>query len=138
MLVEHCRDARHMAGHYPPVCYKSSGWTPHKDTRMRWTMADGSIIEGMEYEFTQALPGRASMLVVDNVFALPDGSVARDMKGVADLASDYVKHFYGAGQIQVVFSTHVSASERRAITELFLSAVRPVMDIISSGVTDEQ
>ena len=148
VLVEHCRDARDMAGHYPPVCYKSHGWTPHGESRETWTTTDEatgaeSVVEGMAYEFAQSLPGRASFLVVHNVFVLPDGSTARDMQGVRALASDYIRHFYGAGQIQVVFSTHVSASERekkerKAITELFLSAARPVMDAISSGVTDEQ
>ncbi|MFW6061969.1 MAG: exosortase-associated EpsI family protein, partial [Planctomycetota bacterium] len=27
LLVVHCRDARDMTGHYPPVCYPAHGWT---------------------------------------------------------------------------------------------------------------
>ena len=26
VLVVHCSDARDMIGHYPPICYPSSGW----------------------------------------------------------------------------------------------------------------
>jgi len=137
LLVEQCRDARDMAGHYPPVCYPSNGWTPQRETPMQWTTADGHTIYGTEYEFSQALPDRASLIVVDNVFVLPDGSITRDMKGVRALASDYRKHFYGAGQIQIVFSTHMPADERRRIAELMLGAVRPVVQTISSGVIDE-
>ena len=137
MLVEQCRDARDMAGHYPPVCYPSSGWTPQKETPMQWTIADGLTIHGTEYEFSQMLPERASLIVVDSVFVLPDGSITRDMKGVRMLAADYRRHFYGAGQIQVVFSTHMPADERKRITELLLGAVRPVVEAISSGVIDE-
>jgi len=138
LLVEQCRNARDMAGHYPPVCYPSNGWTAQKERQMVWTTSDGLEIPGMEYEFSQSLPQRASLVVVDNVFVLPDGAIAHDMKGVRALAANYHKHFYGAGQIQVVFSTHMAAGERRKITEFFLGAIRPVIEAISSGdIVDE-
>src|SRR5262245_20175599 len=60
-LFIQCRDARDMGGHYPPVCYPSSGWVAVMDEnrkdpkplerRMTWVI-DGKTIIGMEYYFT--------------------------------------------------------------------------------------
>ena len=125
-----------MAGHYPPVCYPANGWTPQTATKMKWTAA-GKVLAGMEYEFAQVLPERSSTVTVDHLFVLPEGLAADDIKRVRKLASDYRRHFYGAGQIQVVFNDHIDATERQEITEVFLSASRTVIDAISSGVIHE-
>lgn len=33
LLIVHCRSARDLAGHYPPVCYPSAGWLPRDQDR---------------------------------------------------------------------------------------------------------
>lgn len=33
LLIVHCRSARDLAGHYPPVCYPSAGWMPRDQNR---------------------------------------------------------------------------------------------------------
>ena len=135
-LIVQCEEARDMAGHYPPICYPANGWTPQNATDTQWTLDDGAVIAGREYEFAQILPDRTSKLLVNHVFVLPKGGNAQDIERVRDLASDYRRHFYGAGQIQIVFGDHVAARERHDIAQVFLEACRPVMDAISSGDTD--
>lgn len=137
LLIVQCEEARDMAGHYPPVCYPQSGWTKkHNGHKMQWTLSDGKVIKGMEYEFVQILPTRSATLFINHVFLLPGGENAQNIERVRTLAADYRKHFYGAAQIHIVFGEDVSPKERKRITRFFLEASRPVIDAISAGATD--
>ena len=132
-LLVQCRDARDMLGHFPPVCYPSSGWTVRAKKEEVWE-AEGQRIPGMAYEFYQAFPTHSTTLIVNNLLLLPDGKMVRSMKAVGRMASDYQKHFYGAAQIQLVFHENVPAGERQQTMQTFLGAIRPIIESIGSGV----
>jgi hypothetical protein len=137
LLIVQCEEARDMAGHYPPVCYPQSGWTAkHVGNETQWTLADGKVVKGMKYEFVRLLPTQSSTLYVNHVFILPGGQNAQSIERVRTLAADYRQHFYGAGQIHIVFGEDVDAKQRKRITRFFLEASRPVIDAISAGATD--
>ncbi len=133
LLIVQTRDARDMGGHYPPVCYPAHGWVQKSVQAVQWEVRSQTI-PGQEYTFTQSLPGRLSTIIVDNVLILPNGEMIRDIEGVRAIAADYRMHFYGAGQLQLVFSQSISAEERRAIIDVFLEAVLPVLEAVRSGV----
>jgi len=125
-LFIQCRDARDMGGHYPPVCYPASGWVPVVDENttdlddkgrdMIWTVGSKTII-GKEYKFTGSQDGQTITRVVDNLLILPRGGncYVRSMGDIRRVAADYLRQFYGAAQIQLIFDGAVPENERRAI-----------------------
>ena len=132
-MIVHCRQAGDMAGHYPPNCYPNTGgWQLKQSRPMKWRSRDLEV-PGMEYDFFQSRPGQTYRMTVANVIALPDGSTAQSMEGVRSVAADYLKRFYGAGQLQMIFHSGIPAEDRQEIIERFLSEVHPVLSAIYSG-----
>ena len=95
-LVVHCRDARDMEGHYPPVCYAGQGWLLGAAKPMDFEL-DKMPIPAMEYQFSQMKGGVPIEQTVYNFMILPDGTFARDIEGVYQTAKNYKKRFYGGG-----------------------------------------
>jgi len=120
LLVLHCRDARDMQGHYPPVCYPAQGWTLRTAQPTEW-IAGGLVIPAMIYEFDQAFPTYSIKLVIANVLILPDGSMPRDIAGVRTLAADYTMRNLGAGQIQIVFHAYTKIDQYDEIIQTVLN-----------------
>src|SRR5882672_7783042 len=123
LLLIQCRDARDMGGHYPPVCYPASGWIAVRDDKgkalarpMTWQIS-GKAIVGMEYQFTGTSDGQTITRTVDSLLILPRGSDCYVMKmdDIREAAADYLRQFYGAAQIQLIFDGGVPENERREI-----------------------
>lgn len=130
VLVVHCRDARDMAGHYPPVCYPSSGWTEDGSNVMdRGT--DREAPTWARYDFSRVASGYEVTMTVLNVLVLPDGRMVHTMAAVRDQAADYRSHFLGAGQIQFVFQGRPSEARCESIVSELMLAVNPVIDAIT-------
>jgi len=121
-LLIQCKDARDMGGHYPPICYPGSGWVPvgnEKGREMTWKVGDKTII-GMEYEFTNGHDGQTITRTVDDLLILPrefggEDCYVRNMHQIREAAGDYLRQFYGAAQIQLIFDGAVPENERRDI-----------------------
>jgi hypothetical protein len=128
LLIVHCRDARDLAGHYPPNCYPSAGWTARGARACEWQIDDWHVT-GMRYEFRKDLVGHDTVV---NLLILPDGTLVRDMNAVRRLAADYRTHFYGAAQIQLVFPESMPERTRSQVTRRVLRELRPVVDAIAS------
>jgi hypothetical protein len=135
-LFVQCRDARDMGGHYPPVCYPSSGWVAVKDDQgdpiarqMTWEV-NGKKIIGMEYQFTGSSEGQSINRTVDNLLILPRGDdcYVRGMGQIREAASDYLRQFYGAAQIQLIFDGAVPENERR---EIFTQLIGKNMNLLT-------
>jgi hypothetical protein len=132
-LLIQCRDARDMGGHYPPICYPASGWVivpeKKKGTPMTWTIGSKTII-GMEYEFTGTHDGLTITRTVDNLLILPRGRncYVREIDDIREVASDHLRQFYGAAQIQFVFDGAVPENERR---EIFTQLIGRNMNLLT-------
>ena len=122
-LLIQCRDARDMGGHYPPICYPASGWVAVQNEKgkplarhMTWTI-NNRVIVGMEYEFTGNTDGQTITRTVDNLLILPRGRecYVQQMDEIRAAAADYLRQFYGAAQIQLIFDGAVPETERRQI-----------------------
>ena len=134
LLIVHCRDARDMGGHYPPVCYRAHGWVQRAARSVLWEVNPRMSVPAAEYEFSMWLPSHSRTLWVVNVLLLPDGSMSPDMSRVRSAAADYRTHFFGAGQIQLAFGERIRASERERIFKTFVNAIVPVIEAMKSGV----
>lgn len=136
LLVVHCRDARDMAGHYPPICYPASGWVQRrKAMAVSWQVNPRMTVPAAVYEFVMWLPSSSRTMWVANTLLLPDGTMTRDMSDVRAAAADYQTHFLGAGQVQLVFGEYMLASQREKIFKTFFNAIEPVLQVMESGVT---
>jgi len=134
-LLVQCRTARDMLGHYPPVCYKSTGWQMQSSTEQLWQTA-GLEVAAMEYEFRQAFgPTRVTRrVVIGNVLILPDGRYVRDMDLVKSMAGDHTKQAFGAAQVQVRIGSSMSPEHRMVIYTNFLDVIQETIREIAAGV----
>jgi hypothetical protein len=137
LMLVHCRDARDMAGHYPPICYRANGWTQQATQDHNWTLA-GDAVPVRSYTFGMDLPANERQMRVMNMLVLPNNTLTREMTRVREVAADYRSHFYGAGQMQVIVDHRMSPSKRRAVFERFYQAVRPAIEAMRAGLTHEQ
>lgn len=133
LLLVHCQDARDLAGHYPPICYPANGWRT-TDAEPTERQVDGWLVPATDYYFTRESGGRALGMHIANFMILPDGTIVRDMTAVRKQAADYRSHFYGAAQVQLVFSDSIGEGQRQRITQQFLRLIRPVAEAIATGV----
>lgn len=131
-LLVHCRDARDMAGHYPPVCYPAHGWVEAGRRQVEWNI-DGKVIPGMSYQYTRVFEGKSVTYEVNHLMMLPDGRFVREMRDIRRAAADHQRQFYGAGQVQVVLSTHIPQEQRTAIVCKLLQANQAVLAAMGSG-----
>jgi hypothetical protein len=137
LVFVHCPDARDLAGHYPPVCYPSSGWWQDKTvTRTAEWKVDGLTIPHTVYEFAQSEEPGAPRIRVFHFVLRPDGRIETDMKGLRVAAFDPRKKVYGGGQVQVVFAAATSARDQDAAARDLLEACLPALREILAGVTE--
>ncbi len=132
LLIVQCKDARDMAGHYPPQCYPGVGYVMDSAVEDQWPV-QGRAYPGMTYRFTRGVGGQQQKMVVCNLLVMPDGRFVRDMKAVYRAAADYATHFFGAAQVQVVTAETILPQRRHDIVSQFLEQYRPLIDAISDA-----
>lgn len=132
-LLVQCKDARDMAGHYPPNCYPGQGWEIDGQTALNWSVG-GIEIPLMEYRMVFRSPEGTMRMIVYNFMILPDGQMLSSIRGVYDAAANYRTHFFGAGQVQLVMDANIPAAERQAIFRELIGANVAVLNTLRSGV----
>jgi len=125
-LFVHCSDARDLVGHYPPVCYPSSGLTAGGAEPIDWTVG-GVEIHAMRYRFTDARLSTPSETIVDNFMVLPSGETGRDMESMRLVAKDRRQRVYGAAEVQVVSSGDMGDERRSAAFRALIEAALPLI-----------
>lgn len=131
-LFVQCRDARDMQGHYPPVCYPAHGYSHVSDEVAQWQVGERTII-GMEYSYSRTEGGVPTSCVVSNLLILPTGQYARGMDEVREAAADYLRHFYGAAQVQIVMDARVAREQRDEVVREFLGAIVGALDSLTAA-----
>lgn len=134
LLLVQCKDARNLAGHYPPICYPAHGWRLDHQSPRAWT-GSGFTITGIEYEFSYGTIAGAQRMIVANFMILPDGRTSPDMTAVYRVASDRQRRFYGAAQVQIVTDARMPEQQRQRIVLDFVEASADVLQTILSGGT---
>ena len=170
LLIVHCRTARDLVGHYPPVCYPSIGWIQRSqryEPMPRLCLSRPSLVpqEHREanaasvstpsagdagslthrgplpftrYRFRQSLLGEANAIEVWNLLLVPGRAPVAEMDRVRDRAASYLTHFFGAGQVQLVFTADVPTSEQRAIVRSFQPVLAPVLEAVRQVDTKQE
>ncbi len=125
------KNAEHMRGHYPPICYGNSGYTTVGAPQPGAWRCGRQTVNGMEYTFTR----NDNTLLVANFVILPDGRIVTDNRDLSEFAANRRLRYYGAGQVQIVFfSAAIPVEDRIATYELFLAAAADAIEVIQSGV----
>jgi len=133
VLLDQCKDSRDMEGHYPRVCYPSTGCAIDAFHAVTWA-AGGLEIPGCDYTIRR--PNGTTMFVRD-FFILPDGGMCRDMESVNASAKDFRQTVYGVAQIQVLFfDASVGVAQRDSEFATIVRAYRPVIDTLLHGLVD--
>lgn len=117
VLVIHCGDARDMIGHYPPVCYPSSGWVtrgPEHGMNRDWRIFHQPF-PVREYVFSRArnLAGE-DVIRVFNTFVLPDGQVTPDIEAINRQSERLAVTVRGVAQVQVIMMATVPQARAEA------------------------
>ena len=134
ILLVQCRDTRDMQGHYPPICYPSSGCSIDPGITQTW-QAGSLSITGVEYVVTRP---SSQILIVRNFFVLPNGKIVRDMDSVVAAAKDYRELVYGVAQIQLLFDASVGEVERNQIFAQMMGSNQDLLASLRSGTTGGQ
>ena len=137
LMFSQCKEARDMAGHYPPRCYPGNGYTKREVKDYRWTV-DGLDIPVRAYRFTRSVDGQRQQMWNLNFLLLPDGEMTRLMSRVRAAAADYRSHFFGAAQIQLIFHGDTELSQRKSVFKRFVRAMKPAIETIRSGIDHDQ
>jgi hypothetical protein len=132
LLLVHCKDARDLMGHYPPVCYPSQGWRVVEDYQPRNRLFEDhpARADWALYPFTHGSSQNAAVdMMVYNKMLLPDGSSATQMSDVQKVAGNYQRRHYGAATVQlIVHEGH--RSEAEASIQPLIDALAPVREAV--------
>jgi hypothetical protein len=130
LLIVQCKDARDMAGHYPPICYPASG-EPQLSAVAFKMLVNGIPISGMQYEFLREVLPAARQCVYD-FFVVPGKGVVADMAGVRKSAGDYQRRWYGAAQFQVVMNADYPPEVRDQIFREIIGASPTALTVLNT------
>ena len=126
LLVDQCRDARDMSGHWPPNCYVNSGQEMILAQPRDWVV-DGLTIHGTEYHFRQTTATSSTRTAVYDFLIVPNRGIFPDMDGLHRASGDYRQRFYGAAQFQLVMDADLPQSDRDGIFQTLMHPCVPVI-----------
>lgn len=152
-IVVQCRDARDMAGHYPPNCYPAHGWQwaseplpaesisiDSGDSDVAAHVSDGGETTAREplripyqiYDFKRAGGViREKRIRIFSFFAIPGTGLVPDIKSVKQAAEDYRVRPFGAAQVQVIVDGFESDADSKAIFEDVMKECGSLLHVLS-------
>ena len=134
LLLIQCTDVRDLAPHYPPVCYPGQGLSLVSHATVALNV-DGGPVTATRYAFEWNDFRRAEPVTVDNFMVLPDGGTRPDMTGMEQRIGA-AQRYFGAAQVQVVYSTAVDPAEQTRTTQEILRPYWPLLRAIRTGAQD--
>ncbi len=137
LVLVHCRDARDLAGHYPPICYPAHGWTQTRAEPIQRRLGEAPIA-AMTYDFTMRRAAGTSGMTVENFLILPDGRIVSEMREVRRAAGEYTRRIYGAAQVQLVFTPDTPAERREQIFQTLVGELREAIEAIRAGEVHDE
>ncbi|HCT46454.1 MAG: hypothetical protein CMJ35_13890 [Phycisphaerae bacterium] len=133
LMIVHCRDARDMAGHFPPACYPGNGWLIPEESGTPLVEVDG--VQMRRYPFHRVAGKNERDITVYNMFAMPTGSTTVSMTDVRRLSSDYEYRLYGSAQIQIVIDGDIDPDLHEWILRDMHAIVAPAIEgVQNSGI----
>ncbi len=136
VLVVHCGDARDMIGHYPPVCYPSSGWLdmPVRENVYAELTVAGQVLPVRQYRFRRMNEnGAEDEIRIFNAFVLPDGTVTRDIDDINEQSERLAVSVQGVAQLQLIASASISYDEATAAAQELLTGMPELLESLGVG-----
>jgi len=138
LLLVHCRDARDMDGHYPPICYKNAGY--RLESREHVTLElDGEAIPATRYIYLPPDP-LGGPIEITNFLVVPaqDQPFAADIAPVRRASRSRASAGLGSAQVQIIFDEGVPGREERdAIIDHVMEEIGPSVQLIAGGPQKE-
>lgn len=136
VLVVHCSDARDMIGHYPPICYPSSGWLPEvSDERAidELELADG-VLPVQVYRFRRIRDhGSLQQIRIFSAFVLPDGTPTREIDDINQQSQRLAVSTRGVAQLQIITQAHLPRAEALEAASEILRGMRHLFETLRVG-----
>jgi hypothetical protein len=134
VLVVHCGDARDMIGHYPPVCYPSTGWIETEHPKNGELALQGDRLPVRLYEFRRlGSAGTEHRIKIINAFVLPDGTMTREIDDVNGQSERLALSIQGVAQMQVITSAGMSWDEAIAAAQQLLRGMPDMFGALGLG-----
>jgi len=142
VVLVHCSDARDMRGHYPPVCYPSSGYVvAERESPDDVTlMPAGRPMPVQTYAFERMRDQTETERIrVFNAFILPDGMVSRDIDDINRQSERAPIASLGVAQMQIITPASVPLAEAVASANEILGGMTGLLDAlrVGHGANDE-
>jgi hypothetical protein len=136
LLLVHCSDARDMIGHYPPICYPSSGWVAEDVPGP----AEGVLHAG-EGELPVRLygfrrmheRGRVDRIIIFSAFILPGGAVSRDIDRINRQSERLEISVQGVAQLQVIVPAALGRANAVAAANDLLGGLEELLRALQVG-----
>lgn len=134
VLIVHCGDARDMIGHYPPICYPSSGWVAMGEAGSAEISIDDQRLPVRLYEFRRLRDqGTEDRIRIINGFILPDGTVTREIDDINRQSERLAVSVQGVAQLQLITSAAMSEGEALAAAGQLLGGMTEMLDALRVG-----
>lgn len=138
VLIVHCRDARDMRGHYPPVCYPASGWSLSNVDQLDIEFG-GEAFPAREYGFERRVRGLDQTLSTLNFFILPsdgDPVIVAGMDELMRARQTRLAPGLGAAQVQILGLAELPPDLRKQTLAQILEQIRPIARAIAEGTNE--
>jgi hypothetical protein len=136
LLLVHCADARDMIGHYPPVCYPSSGWVAEAPAGAPEGMLRAGAVEipVRLYGFRRMHErGRMDRIAIFNAFILPGGNVSRDISDINRQSERRAISAQGVAQVQIIAPAALGREEAAACAGELLGGLSGLWEALRVG-----
>lgn len=141
VVVIHCGDARDMIGHYPPICYPSSGWVQAAAPRDVTLQVNGRDFPVCEYRYnllTNQSGGRGEAVRIFNAFILPDGRVTADIGDIHRQSDRMSVAVQGVAQLQVTTPAAAKPQAAMEAANEILSGMDGLLTALGCGDSNEE
>jgi hypothetical protein len=136
ILITHCGDARDMIGHFPPICYPSSGWIPRSAPFAgdHVLHAGGLELPVREYIFSRPRDRtREDVIRIFNAFILPDGRVTCHIDDINRQSERLAVSRLGVAQFQVITLAAVPLEEALTAAGELLGGMSELLEALNVG-----
>lgn len=140
ILIVHCSDARDMIGHYPPICYKATGYVAadpgYRPEQAVW-LRSGSTLPVRAYRFRRASDRGTTEIQIFNAFILPEGTTTRNIEDINRQSERLAISVQGVAQLQVITSGAMPREDALDATTELLVGMPDLWRALAGGQEDQ-
>ena len=125
-----------MIGHYPPICYPSSGWLPEvsdESVENELQLTDG-LLPVHIYRFRRIRDqGAPQQIRIFSAFILPDGTTTRLIDDVNKQSQRLAVSTRGVAQLQIITPAQLTEAEAQEVASELLMGMGDLFDALRVG-----